>query len=105
MLPCQNSCSQYCAGCHKTCEAWKDFLLEQKDILARKKDFLRLHNDTCSVIIRQCRSMTPSRPITAKKIPLRKPPKGFRRGFLLPLQFSLPGGLVRPFQQSGQGDN
>lgn len=62
MLPCQNSCSQYCAGCHKTCEAWKDFLLEQKDILARKKDFLRLHNDTCSVIIQQCRSMTPSRP-------------------------------------------
>lgn len=62
MLPCQNSCSHFCDGCHKTCEDWRQFLSAQKDLLARKKDFLRVHNETCSVIIRQCRGIAPFRP-------------------------------------------
>jgi hypothetical protein len=58
MLPCQNTCPHYISGCHKTCSKWKQFLGEQQELYHKKKDYLKMHNEICSAVIRQCSEST-----------------------------------------------
>lgn len=55
MLPCQTTCPHYHAGCHKTCGKWGEFLRSQQELRHKKKDYLKLCNETCAAVIRGCR--------------------------------------------------
>lgn len=57
MLPCQNSCPDYCAGCHRTCGRWQDFQARQKTEREAKKQYLRYYNEQCWQVSWQLLSM------------------------------------------------
>lgn len=55
MLPCQTTCPHYREGCHKACDKWAEFLRSQQELLHKKKDYLKFHNEACTAVIRSCR--------------------------------------------------
>lgn len=63
MLPCQNSCSSFTCGCHKTCQRWKTFQEQQAAQRQVKKVYLQFYNELCSTVSRQFSSMSARRPV------------------------------------------
>lgn len=54
MLPCQTTCSAYCAGCHKTCSRWRALQARQQEERQRKKEYLRRANEACRQMLHIC---------------------------------------------------
>ena len=61
MLPCQQNCSRYCAGCHKTCPEWKNFQHQQDLRRQQKKGYLKYYNELCGTRVRQFNILSPVR--------------------------------------------
>lgn len=55
MLPCQTNCSHYCAGCHKTCEAWRLLQQRQQEDRRRRKEYLRRANEAFRQVLHSYR--------------------------------------------------
>ena len=51
MLPCQTDCPRYCAGCHKTCTAWRALQQRQQEDRERRKAYLRRANEACRQVL------------------------------------------------------
>ncbi|HIW17068.1 MAG TPA: hypothetical protein H9689_06350 [Firmicutes bacterium] len=62
MLPCQDKCSAYCSGCHKTCMRWRRFQEEQRIQREEKKSYLQYHAERCAETARQLRRIQARRP-------------------------------------------
>ena len=61
MIHCKSTCPHYADGCHKSCARWR---VRQKCLSVqyrRKMDYLRAHDETCRLVIRQCRTQGPAR--------------------------------------------
>jgi hypothetical protein len=63
MLPCQNDCSRYQNGCHKTCAQWRAYQEEQNAQRQAKTQYLRFHNLRCAQMLRQYLKMQTRRPV------------------------------------------
>ena len=61
MLPCRETCPYYHDGCHKTCQAWQQYQAQLQKQHQEQKEYLKLHNEICSTVIRQCRTITGNR--------------------------------------------
>ena len=57
MIPCGQTCSSYCEGCHKTCARWAEFQQQKSRERQAKKDYLSYYNELCSSVARQFRSI------------------------------------------------
>ena len=57
MLPCQQSCSSYCEGCHKNCLRWAEFQRQKSRERQAKKDYLKYYNELCGAVVRQFSAM------------------------------------------------
>ncbi len=55
MLPCQTNCPRYCAGCHKTCTAWRALQQRQQEDRERRKAYLRRANEACRQVLHSFR--------------------------------------------------
>lgn len=53
MLPCQNTCSHYCEGCHKNCAQWKAYQAQQKRQREEKQAYLKHYQEIYSTVARQ----------------------------------------------------
>ena len=56
MLPCRNSCPDYCEGCHKSCARWKTLQQEARARQQAKKAYLNYYWQLCGLIVRQCKA-------------------------------------------------
>ena len=56
MLPCQKNCHAYCPGCHKSCPHFRAMQEQQHRDLIRKKEYLRRADESCRVVLHQCRA-------------------------------------------------
>ena len=57
MIPCQQTCSSYCEGCHKSCAQWADFQRQKSRERQAKKDYLKYYNELCGAVARQFRAI------------------------------------------------
>lgn len=57
MIPCQQTCSSYCEGCHKSCARWADFQQQKSRERQAKKDYLKYYNELCGAVARQFRAI------------------------------------------------
>ncbi len=60
MLPCQKNCPVFFTGCHKTCYQWQCYLKNQTEENRKKRNFLKIHNELSSELIRQYRMLAPA---------------------------------------------
>ena len=63
MLPCQNTCTMDCVGCHKSCGLWREFQAEQQEQRSAKKRYLQYHTQRCMETARQLLRLQARRPI------------------------------------------
>ena len=57
MIPCQQTCSDYCEGCHKSCARWAEFQRQKCRERQAKKDYLKYYNELCGAVSRQFRAI------------------------------------------------
>lgn len=57
MIPCQQTCSDYCEGCHKNCARWAEFQRQKCRERQAKKDYLKYYNELCGAVVRQLSAM------------------------------------------------
>ena len=59
MLPCQSTCGEYHAGCHKTCRFWREYQREQSALREARRRYLQYHSIRCLQVTRQLKMLQP----------------------------------------------
>lgn len=60
MLPCSQTCSHYCPGCHKACPQWEKLQKQQTIQRKQKKAYLKYYGELCAIRTQQFSSLSPT---------------------------------------------